>query len=61
MKVSNIKQIQKIDPEDISEAKGFKEREVRRKKLIKKFLWWSLKEKERWTTVNNEEKIIIKR
>jgi hypothetical protein len=32
-----------------------------RKGLINKFLWWSLKEKDRWTTINNEERIIVKR
>lgn len=42
MKVSNIRHIQKLDPEDIKEAKGDAEREFKRKKIIKKFLWWSV-------------------
>jgi hypothetical protein len=48
MKVSSIKQFSKIDPEDISEAHGDSERELKRKRLIKSFLWWSLSEKDRW-------------
>ena len=42
MKVSNIRKISKLDPVDITEAKGDLEREQKRKKVIKKFLWWSL-------------------
>lgn len=61
MKVSNIKQISRLDPEDISNASGNNDRELKRKKLIKKFLWWSMGEKERWNTQNNEERIIVKR
>jgi hypothetical protein len=41
MKVSNIKQMSKLDPEDIRNAAGEKEREYKRKKLIKSFVWWS--------------------
>ena len=48
MKVSNIKQLSKLDPEDIRESNGDAQRELRRKRLIKGFLWWSLGEKERW-------------
>jgi hypothetical protein len=29
--------------------------------MIKRFLRWSYSEKDRWTTVNNEERIIVKR
>ena len=48
MKVSNLKLIKRLDPEDIRNAHGDAEREIKRKKLIKSFLWWSLSEKERW-------------
>jgi hypothetical protein len=61
MKVSNIKHIQKIDPEDIQQAKGDAARETMRKSLINKFIWWSMKEKKRFSAINNEEKIIVKR
>ncbi len=61
MKVSNIKQISKLDPEDIKEAPGDAQRELKRKKLIKSFLWWSTGEKERFNKQNNEERIIVKR
>jgi hypothetical protein len=43
MKVTNIKQIQKLDPEDIRLCHGDKEREVQRKKLINRFVTWSWK------------------
>lgn len=48
MKVSNIKQLQKLDPEDIKDAQGDAQREYKRKALIKSFLWWSTGEKDRW-------------
>lgn len=61
MKVSSIRQFSKLDPEDIKEANGDSQRELKRKKLIKSFLWWSYREKERWNKQNNEERIIVKR
>ena len=61
MKVSNIRQIIKLDPEDIQQAHGDAERELKRKRLINKFLRWSLGEKERFNTINSEERIIVKR
>jgi hypothetical protein len=61
MKISNIKQMARFDPEDIASAPGDKERELKRKSLIKSFLWWSTGEKQRWNSSNNEERIIIKR
>jgi hypothetical protein len=61
MKVSNIKQMSKLDPEDIRNAAGEKERESRRKRLIKGFVWWSTGQKARWNSQNNEERIIAKR
>ena len=61
MKISNLKQMQKFDPEDIKNAPGDAEREVRRKSLIKNFLWWSRTEKDRWNKENNEERIVVKR
>lgn len=63
MKVRNIYQIKKLDPEEISLAKGEKEREKMRKKLINKFLMWSSRSqaKQQWKTSNNEDRIIIKR
>ena len=48
MKVSNIKQLSKLDPEDIRESNGDSLREFKRKRLIKSFLWWSLNEKDKW-------------
>lgn len=48
MKVSNIKQLSKLDPEDIRESNGDSLRELKRKRLIKSFLWWSLSEKDKW-------------
>lgn len=50
MKVSNIRQMQRLDPEDVVNAPGDKERESRRKTIIKNFLWWSRNEKDRWNT-----------
>ena len=61
MKVSNIKQLAKLDPEDIRESNGDNLRELKRKRLIKSFLWWSYNEKDKWNKQNNEERIIIKR
>jgi hypothetical protein len=61
MKVSNIKQLQKLDPEDISDSQGDAQREYKRKRLIRSFLWWSMSEKDRWNKQNNEERIIVKR
>lgn len=61
MKVSSINQLSKLDPEDIREASGDVQRELRRKRLIKDFLWWSLGEKEKWNQKNNEERIVVKR
>lgn len=61
MKISNLKQMQKLDPEDIRNAPGDAEREARRKTLIKNFLWWSRSEKDRWNKENNEERIVVKR
>jgi hypothetical protein len=51
----------RIDPEDVSNAAGDRERETRRKKIIKNFLRWSMGEKERWNSQNNEERIVVKR
>lgn len=50
MKVSNIKQMSRLDPEDVRLSNGEKEREIRRKSLIKSFLWWSTGEKARWNS-----------
>lgn len=50
MKVSNIKQMSKLDPEDIKLSAGEKEREYKRKRLIKSFLWWSTGEKQRFSS-----------
>ena len=61
MKVSNIKQLQKLDPEDIKDSHGDSQREYKRKRLLRAFLWWSLGEKERWNKHNNEERIVVKR
>ena len=61
MKVSNIASIARLDPEDIHNAPGDVQRQLKRKKLIKNFLWWSLGEKDRWNKQNNEERIIVKR
>lgn len=61
MKVTSIKQIARQDPEDIVNAPGDAQREARRKKLIKGFLWWSTSEKDRFNKQNNEERIIVKR
>ena len=61
MKVSNIKQISKLDPDDIRDAPGDAQRQLKRKKLIKSFLWWSTGEKERFNKQNNEERIVVKR
>lgn len=61
MKVSNIKQLSRFDPEDVTNAPGDAQRELKRKRIIKGFLWWSLNEKDRWNKINNEERIIVKR
>lgn len=61
MKVKNIKLMQRLDPEDIRDAPGTAERELKRKRLIKSFLWWASGEKQRWNSQNNEERIIVKR
>ena len=61
MKVINIKLIQKLDPEDVELSNGEAEREIKRKKIINKFLKWAQKNKPQWATSNNEERIIIKR
>ena len=60
MKGGNLAQINKLDPIDIKEAKGSKERTSKRKKILNKFLWWSWRNKSKWNTVNNEETIAIK-
>jgi hypothetical protein len=41
MKVRNLNQLKKLDPEDIKSSRGEKERESKRKKLINRFLIWS--------------------
>jgi hypothetical protein len=51
----------RLDPEDIRNSAGDKEREIKRKKVIKNFLWWSTGEKTRWNSTNNDERIIVKR
>lgn len=61
MKVSNIKLMQRLDPEDVKVSSGEKDREHKRKTLIKSFLWWARGEKARWNSQNNEERIIVKR
>jgi hypothetical protein len=45
MKISNIKQMSRIDPEDISSTPGDKARELKRKRLIKSFLWWGFRDR----------------
>ena len=50
-----------MDPEDIQQAHGDADREYKRKRLINKFLRWSYGEKKRFSTINNEERIIVKR
>lgn len=45
MKVSNIRQMARLDPEDIRDSNGDREREIKRKKLIRQFLWWAKGEK----------------
>jgi len=61
MKVSNIRQMARLDPEDIRDSSGDKEREIKRKSMIRSFLWWARGEKQRWNSTNNEERIIVKR
>lgn len=61
MKATNIKLMRKLDPEDIREAKGDYQREVKRKAVIRKFLWWSTSHKDLWTSQNNDERIAVKR
>lgn len=61
MKVSNIRQIQKLDPEDIQDLPGDVEREIKRKRLINKFLKWSYGEKKLFSETSNEEGIVVKR
>lgn len=61
MKVSNVKQMARLDPEDISNTSGDKLREVKRKKLLKSFFWWAYKDGKKWNQQNNEERIIVKR
>jgi hypothetical protein len=45
MKVTSIKQMKSLDPEDIRDAPGEKAREQKRKAIINKFLWWSRSQK----------------
>ena len=61
MKISNVRQMSRLDPEDISQASGDRNREVKRKRVIKSFLWWAAKDRQRWNSQNNEERIIVKR
>ena len=61
MKVKNMKLMQRLDPEDIRDSQGNGDRELKRKRLIKSFLWWASGEKQRWNVQNNEERIIVKR
>lgn len=42
--------MQRLDPEDVTNAAGDKEREYKRKRIIKSFLWWSMGEKQRWNS-----------
>jgi hypothetical protein len=51
----------RLDPEDIRNSAGDREREFKRKRMIKSFLWWATGEKQRWNSQNNEERIIVKR
>ena len=61
MKATNIKLMGKLDPEDIREAKGDYQREIKRKTVIRKFLYWSTSHKDLWTSQNNDERIAVKR
>lgn len=61
MKVSNIKLMSRLDPEDVKMSTGEKDRELKRKRIIKSFLWWASSEKQRFNASNNEERIIVKR
>eukprot|EP00347_Sterkiella_histriomuscorum_P013521 403364396 len=61
MKVSNVRQMARLDPEDIRDSSGDKEREIKRKKFLRSFLWWASGEKQRWNATNNDERIIVKR
>ena len=51
----------RLDPEDISSASGDRAREMKRKRLLKAFMWWASKDRQRWSSQNNEERIIVKR
>ena len=51
----------RLDPDDIRNAAGDREREAKRKRMIKSFLWWATGEKQRWNSQNNDERIIVKR
>lgn len=61
MKISNVKQMSRLDPEDIASSNGDRNRELKRKALIKSFLFWAAKDRSRWNSQNNEERIIVKR
>lgn len=52
-----------LDPPDLIEmSRGSADRESKRLKLIKGFMSWAyLRESDRWTQANNEERIIVKR
>ena len=63
MKVSGVQQFANLDPADIrEESRGDRDREQRRLKMIKSFMYWAyFKENDRWTQANNEQRIIVKR
>ena len=63
MKVSVTNQFTSLDPLDIQElCKGEVDRHNRRMEILRNFMYWAyFKESKRWTQINNEEKIIVKR
>ena len=63
MKVSVTNQFTALDPVDIQElCKGEADRKNKRMDIIKGFMRWAyFKESKRWSEVNNEERIIVRR
>jgi len=63
MKVSNVALMRSLDPDDILDSSGGEsKRTLKRKALIKKFLYWSYnKENHRWNHQMSEESAIVKR
>jgi hypothetical protein len=45
MKITNVKYMARLDPEDIANTSGDKNRELKRKRLIKSFLWWGFRDR----------------